>query len=106
MRRSSFPAIHWACSLGGDRFFLFLHTYEVHVPYAHGAFASASDAGRVPGTFDVSLLERIREGSLVLTEGERRYVADLYDDDVAEGLAMHVETLAGAIDSLAGALVE
>jgi arylsulfatase A-like enzyme len=64
-------------------FFAFFHTYAVHAPYTHAELADPKDAGRMPGKFPSEYLAKIRQGKLVLTEAERRYVTDLYDGGVA-----------------------
>jgi arylsulfatase A-like enzyme len=81
-------AVRWIQAGDGRPFFLFLHTYECHVPYTHGEFADPSQAGRVGDSFTDLDIHLVYDGSLVLTESERRYVADLYDGDVAHADAV------------------
>jgi len=82
----------------GAPFFLFVHTYEPHSPYVHADFADPADAGRLPRVVSYEAIEAIHRGDLTLTEGERRYVKDLYDGDVAfvdRVLGQFLQTLRG-----------
>jgi arylsulfatase A-like enzyme len=77
-------ALEWVRGSMGSPFFLFLHTYEVHSPYTHDSMADKSEAGRLGRRFETAQVVAAQHGELVLTPGERRYVAGLYDSDVAE----------------------
>ena len=76
-------AADWVEKLDGAPFLLFLHTYEPHVPYIHGDFTDPDASGRMREMFDYEDLQRLRDGSLIPDEQERRHVIALYDGDVA-----------------------
>ncbi len=65
---------------GSHKRFVFLHTYEPHDPYIHTEFAASLPSGRLDGYFDHQMW--IDFGK-TLTADERRYIAALYDGDVA-----------------------
>ncbi|HEV8699846.1 MAG TPA: sulfatase [Candidatus Polarisedimenticolia bacterium] len=81
--RIAAASLEWVRSVGDDPFFLFIHTYEVHTPYAHHDRADPGDAGRLARTFEFKDVAAVQGGRLTLTAGERRYVTGLYDSDVA-----------------------
>ncbi len=62
-------------------FFLFLHTYEPHMPFRDPRFADPEDAGRVGPSFERDDLLELRRGEWNPTPAERRYISDLYDGD-------------------------
>lgn len=81
-------ALHWMRSTPG-RFFAFVHTYEVHSPYAPPAEYLArfvhADRGRVPeGPIDIDAFAArlIAEGSRA-TEEELRYCREMYGAGLA-----------------------
>jgi arylsulfatase A-like enzyme len=81
--RIAAAALAWIRSRRAHPFFLFLHTYEVHSPYTHSELADPHDAGGLARTFEVADVVAVQRGERFLTPGERRYVAALYDGDVA-----------------------
>jgi arylsulfatase A-like enzyme len=76
-------ALAWVRARGDRPFLLFLHTYEPHYPYTRPGFADPAAAGRLPPAISAREVDAMHRGVLVPTEGERRYVRDLYDGDVA-----------------------
>jgi arylsulfatase A-like enzyme len=76
-------ALAWVRGVRGIPYFLFVHTYEPHLPFEHADFARSADAGRLHPVVTSRDVEAMHRGDLVLSDGERRYVADLYDGDVA-----------------------
>lgn len=82
----SFPrAEAWLAANGGERFFLFLHTYETHAPYTRGDFCAGLPRGRLGDLMAGEPL--IPDGSGIgnrseLDEAERRYVNAAYDGGV------------------------
>jgi arylsulfatase A-like enzyme len=82
--RIASAALRWVRENRRVPFFLFVHTYEPHSPFDHPDLAHPGDAGRLEGSLGNRQVEAIHRGELVLTGAERRYVADLYDGDVAQ----------------------
>jgi arylsulfatase A-like enzyme len=76
-------ALGWIRGAAGTPFFAFVHTYEVHSPYTHPDRADPAVRGRLGDRFTNVEIEDIRAGRLTLTPDERRWVAGLYDGDVA-----------------------
>ena len=83
-------AADWLRANGHEPFFLFVHTYEPHVPYQRGEFARdlppgglAGDDGRV-ASYDRELNNRVLDGHIPATPVEQAYVRALYDGGVAE----------------------
>ena len=72
----------WLVKHKRDRFFLFIHTYEVHTPYRRRDFAKNLDAGSVGPTLEIAQLRALRSGQVVLNESETEYVKALYDGGV------------------------
>ncbi|HTY70883.1 MAG TPA: sulfatase [Actinomycetes bacterium] len=67
-------------------FFLFLHSYEVHLPYTPEASDLAlfrgDYSGPLPDAISVSLLGTINAGQLAVSERDRRHVVDTYDAEI------------------------
>jgi arylsulfatase A-like enzyme len=72
-------ALDWVQRNRDSPFFLFVHTYEPHHPYAHDEFADPSAAGRLSVGYNSHDRNAIKD----LTPAERRYAVGLYDSDVA-----------------------
>jgi arylsulfatase A-like enzyme len=68
------------------RFFLFLHTYEVHHPYrpdpAFSTLLPESYDGPLPGDISIDLLERINAGRLEATPKDLAHVVHAYDVEI------------------------
>jgi arylsulfatase A-like enzyme len=76
-------ALRWIRAAKDAPFLAFVHTYEVHSPYTHPDRADPAVRGRLGDRFTNVEIEDIRAGRLTLTSDERRWVAGLYDGDVA-----------------------
>jgi arylsulfatase A-like enzyme len=72
----------WLAEHKQQPFFVVIHTYEPHMPYLDREFARALSSGRLPATFTLDLLPRVRSGELELTADETEYVKALYDGDL------------------------
>ncbi len=74
----------WLAEHRHDRFFLFLHTYQVHAPYAPPAEYWSRYAGWYRGDLDPSDMRRARDFKRAdLEEEEVRFLRDLYAGEVA-----------------------
>lgn len=87
------PAVEWLEANAGELFFLFLHTYETHMPYTRGEFCVGLPRGRLGDIIAGELLLPDEKGirtNTPLTEPEKRYVSAAYDGGVkkaTEGVA-------------------
>jgi arylsulfatase A-like enzyme len=75
-------ARRWLEQNADTPFFLLIHTYEAHMPYAHRDFTQGMDAGRVGPSYELEFLGSVRSGEIVLTLEEREYIRALYDGDI------------------------
>lgn len=73
-------AFAWARADRDKPFFLFVHTYQPHLPYRRAA--GPRTGGRVNSSFTVAEAEEVYAGRLTLTPHERGAVTALYDADV------------------------
>ena len=64
-----------------EPFFLFLHTFAIHEPYASKRFAGDLDPGRIDGTFSKAFQQRLGTS---ITDAEKRYAEALYDGGIAD----------------------
>jgi len=68
---------------GNNKFFLFIHTYEIHTPYLRTTFADPKKRGRLPKTLKVGdLLYDIMYGRFKLSDKEKDYIRSLYDSGI------------------------
>jgi len=74
----------WLREHADERFFLFVHTYEPHVPYQRLGFAEGLDPGPFGGVYDREQNDLALKGRVPVGEVERRWVRALYDGGVAE----------------------
>ncbi len=72
----------WLAEYKSERFFLFVHTYEVHTPYNRRDFTGRLDPGKIGRTFRMEYPPRIKTGDMVLSDSEIEYVSALYDGGV------------------------
>ena len=77
-------AIDWLRSNGREPFFLFVHSYEAHVPYQRMRFTKGLDPGRLGGVYDRAQNNRVLNEQIPVTDRERAWVRALYDGGVAE----------------------
>jgi arylsulfatase A-like enzyme len=75
-------AIGWLEKHADRPFFLFIHTYEPHTPYTRHEFDDGMEQGRIGPAFEIPELKRVQEGSLELTQTEKRYIETLYDGGI------------------------
>jgi arylsulfatase A-like enzyme len=101
-------AHEWLSEVRGEPFFMFLHTYQVHGPYAPPAeyrkmFADGKKH-RWTNTFPALASFGINDGSIKLSQSELSNIVDLYDaeirqlDDLFADLWKKLES-AGALDN-------
>jgi hypothetical protein len=78
--------IGWIKANAGERFFVFLHTYEVHAPYVperrHLELFDRGYAGTLPAEISPTLLRDINEGRTRIDEADLRHIVAAYDADV------------------------
>ncbi len=76
-------ATAWLESSGSEKFFMFLHTYEVHVPYRAPPeyLARFEDhyAGDLPDTIRIDLLDEINFGDRAIDEQDLGHIVSAYD---------------------------
>ena len=82
-------AIHWIENIEinrRERFFLFLHTYELHHPYTPTPEAlesiGADYDGSLPKDISVDLLRRINDGDVELEPGDLEHIISSYDAEL------------------------
>lgn len=92
-------AIEWLRAKGSERFFLMVHTYEVHTPYRRREYAAALASGGLSETFEVDDAARALVGELDLDAEALEYVRALYDGGVAKA-DRHVGVLLEALRTL------
>lgn len=78
--------IGWINRNPGNKFFLFLHTYEVHHPYTpkreHLGLFEKDYSGELPASIPVDLLRRINEGELKIDAADRDHIISAYDAEI------------------------
>ncbi|HKJ25961.1 MAG TPA: sulfatase, partial [Myxococcota bacterium] len=89
----------WLRENADQRFFLFVHTYECHVPYQRLRFAEGLDPGPFGGVYDRAQNDLALKGRVPVGDVERRWVRALYDGGVAEADAA-VGRLLAVLDEL------
>lgn len=75
-------AAAWLRENHEDRFFLVVHSYEPHTPYARQTYTAGIDSGRLGRTFGPSDAAKIRRGELEFGATERTWVRALYDGGI------------------------
>ena len=79
-------SIDWIRSNPGEKFFLFLHTYEVHHPYtpteAELALFEKNYTGTLPANISVDLLSKINDEGLKITEQDLQHIINAYDAEI------------------------
>ena len=56
-------ALSWLRQNGGRRFFLMLHTYEIHYPYTYDGYAQTLSPGRLGPAYEPNELDAVKRGS-------------------------------------------
>ena len=74
----------WLRENSSERFFLFVHTYEPHVPYQRLGFGEGLDPGVFGGVFDRKQNDLALKRRVEVGEVEREWVRALYDGGVLE----------------------
>jgi arylsulfatase A-like enzyme len=79
-------AVRWLADHRERRFFLFLHTYEVHLPYRPSAedLAALGPAysGELPSTISLELVREINSGRRPLAPGDLEFIRRAYDAQI------------------------
>ncbi len=74
----------WLAEHGRERpFFLFVHTYEPHVPYRRRTFVEGMPRGRLGPTFEAGAAIQAKSSELLADDVELAYIKALYDGGVA-----------------------
>ncbi|HTY18487.1 MAG TPA: sulfatase [Myxococcota bacterium] len=92
-------AMTWLRAHASERFFLLVHTYEIHMPYLQRAYAEKLPRGSLPETYRVDTAEAVTSGSIPVGATEVAYVRALYDSGVASA-DRQVGRLLGLLDEL------
>lgn len=79
-------AKRWITEHTGERFFMFLHSYEVHAPYtpsaAHLEPFDRDYAGKLPDRTGHRLLIDVNEGRRSIDEADLRHIVATYDGEI------------------------
>lgn len=79
-------AIEWIKENQNEKFFLFLHTYEVHHPYTPQeeflALFEANYPGDLPSSISRDLLIEINDDSLKIDEVDKSHIINTYDAEI------------------------
>lgn len=78
--------IKWLDQIRGRQFFLFLHTYETHIPYGPGPehlkYFRSSYTGNLPSVITSNIIDRINSGRRKINSDDRQYIIDAYDAEI------------------------
>lgn len=79
-------AIDWIKSNPNEKFFLFLHTYEVHHDYTpeEGCLEvfEKNYTGHLPRNITLELLEKINKGEVQLSKDDEEHIVNTYDAEI------------------------
>ena len=79
-------AIKWIKENHPDKFFLFLHTYEVHHPYTpkeeYLTLFEDDYSGNLPSDISVDLLKDINEKKLIIDKEDKSHIINTYDAEI------------------------
>jgi arylsulfatase A-like enzyme len=79
-------AIKWIKENQGEKFFLFLHTYEVHHPYTpkeeYLALFDTDYSGDLPSHITRDLLLEINDNKMIINESDKQHIIDTYDAEI------------------------
>lgn len=92
-------ARRWLRENASVRFFLMVHTYEVHTPYRRREYAAALSRDDLPETFEIEDSVRAARGELELDEAGIEYVRALYDGGITVA-DRHVGELLDELEAL------
>ncbi len=76
-------AEEWLRRERSSRFFLMVHSYEIHTPYRRLEYSAALERGDLPETFETDDADRFATGAAPMSETELAYLRALYDGGVA-----------------------
>ena len=82
-------ATAWLETAHSQPFFLFFHTYVVHVPYLDRRYVAGLDGGQLAHLYQGKMLDSAYSqrlltcGQMVLTDGEKQFLVGLYDGGIA-----------------------
>lgn len=79
--------IEWLERNKGNKFFLFLHSYDVHNPYSPEVryldeFKDSDYAGEVKIPIDSTFLYSVNRRRRVISEADRRFIVSAYDGEI------------------------
>lgn len=76
----------WIDDNPGEKFFLFLHTYETHHPYTPESYYldmfETDYNGSLPEHISVKLLEQINSGEVAIDEHDKKHIINTYDAEI------------------------
>ena len=76
----------WIKKHKDKKFFLFLHTYEVHHPYLpkkeYVDLFRGDYTGNLPDHITIEMLKKINKGELKITEEDRKHIIHMYDAEI------------------------
>ena len=79
-------AVNWMNEHKTERFFLFLHSYEVHMPYAPDASELAlfetDYKGPLPNLLSEEMARSINKKRLVISQADKEHIVNLYDAEI------------------------
>lgn len=75
-------ALGWLREHADERFFLLVHSYEVHMPYLRQQYARDLPRGSLAPTYSFSEIRRVHQGEVPIGPTELEYVRALYDGGV------------------------
>jgi len=79
-------AIDWIRTHPNEKFFLFLHTYEVHHPYTpkkeYLDLFEKHYSGDLPAHISGRLLEKINKGNLEISKEDEQHIVNTYDAEI------------------------
>jgi arylsulfatase A-like enzyme len=78
--------VRWMETVKDKPFFLFLHSYDVHHPYAPDpadlAEFRSGYSGKVPVPIEGGFLTKVNAGRIVIDDEDRRFIVDNYDAEI------------------------
>jgi arylsulfatase A-like enzyme len=79
-------ALSWLEEIRRERFFLFVHTYEVHHPYTPSpedlAVVETSYDGSLPSEISIDLLNAINDKRFAITPEDLRHIENTYEAEI------------------------
>lgn len=79
-------ATEWLDSNPNEKFFMFLHTYEVHDPYdpdpEYMALFDGDYSGELPDKIDVSFLAKVNSGKEAVSAEDVQHIRNAYDGEI------------------------